>query len=205
MLILKDSIDLVTLHRNGLANLTIGSLMNMSLLVKNLTNYKQTESDRSDEKLLRSLLTDDLSEQEQIKIIRHVFSDLIKWTYDDLVVHLTQVFNFTNEECSQLIHQYPILSASTTEVITMTAPNYNATAPKDVTDLTANLWQARKLLVDAKKLISATALTPGDYDSQKDFEEAILERLEVQKNFLGINRFLDNQINFAQPHIPKKK
>ena len=204
MLILKDSIDLVTLHRNGLANLTIGSLMNMSLLVKNLTNYKQTESDRSDEKLLRSLLTDDLSEQEQIKIIRHVFSDLIKWTYDDLVVHLTQVFNFTNEECSQLIHQYPILSASTTEVITMTAPNYNATAPKDVTDLTANLWQARKLLVDAKKLISATALTPGDYDSQEDFQEALLERLEVQKNFLGINKFLDNQINFAQPYVPKK-
>ena len=176
----------------------------MSLPIKNLTNYKQTESDRLDEKLLRSLLTDDLSEQEQIKIIRHVFSDLIKWTYDDLVVHLTQVFNFTNEECSQLIHQYPILSASTTEVITMTAPNYNATAPKDVTDLTANLWQARKLLVDARKLISATALTPGDYDSQEDFQEALLERLEVQKNFLGINKFLDNQINFAQPYVPKK-
>ena len=204
MLILKYSIDLVTLHSNGLANLMIGSLMNMSLPIKNLTNYNQTESDRLDEKLLRSLLTDDLSEQEQIKIIRHVFSDLIKWTYDDLVVHLTQVFNFTNEECSQLIHQYPILSASTTEVITMTAPNYNATAPKDVTDLTANLWQARKLLVDAKKLISATALTPGDYDSQEDFQEALLERLEVQKNFLGINKFLDNQINFAQPYVPKK-
>ena len=204
MLILKDSINLVTLHSNGLANLMIGSLLNMSLPIKNLTSYKQTESDRLDEKLLRSLLTDDLSEQEQIKIIRHVFSDLIKWTYDDLVVHLTQVFNFTNEECSQLIHQYPILSASTTEVITMTAPNYNATAPKDVTDLTANLWQARKLLVDAKKLISATALTPGDYDSQEDFQEAIIERLEVQKNFLIINKFLDNQINFAQPYVPKK-
>tara|TARA_B100001778_G_scaffold292179_1_gene262625 strand:+ start:823 stop:1083 length:261 start_codon:yes stop_codon:yes gene_type:complete len=86
----------------------------------------------------------------------------------------------------------------------MTAPNYNATAPKDVTDLTANLWQARKLLVDAKKLISATALTPGDYDSQEDFQEAIIERLEVQKNFLIINKFLDNQINFAQPYVPKK-
>ena len=205
MLIIKDSIDPVTLHNNGLANLMIGSLMNMSLPIKNLTNYVQTKIDKEDAKLLRKLLTDNLSEHEQTKIIRHVFSDLIKWTYDDLVIHLTQVFNFTDDECSQLIHQYPILSASSTEVITMTAPNYNATTPRDVTDLTANLWQARKLLVDAKKLISATALTPGDYDSQKDFEEAILERLEVQKNFLEINRFLDNQINFAQPHIPKKK
>ena len=205
MLIIQDSIDPVTLHNNGLANLMIGSLMNMSLPIKNLTNYVQTKTDKEDAKLLRKLLTDDLSEQEQIKIIRHVFSDLIKWTYDDLVIHLTQVFNFTDDECSQLIHQYPILSASTTEVITMTAPNYNATTPKDVTDLTANLWQARRLLVDAKRLISATALTPGDYDSQEDFDDAVLERLEIQKNFLLINKFLDNQINFAQPHIPKKK
>ena len=205
MLIRKLNINLVTLHSNGLANLMIGSLMNMSLPIKNLTNYVQTKTDKEDAKLLRKLLTDDLSEQEQNKIIRHVFSDLIKWTYDDLVIHLTQVFNFTDDECSQLIHQYPILSASTTEVITMTAPNYNATTPKDVTDLTANLWQARRLLVDAKRLISATALTPGDYDSQEDFDDAVLERLEIQKNFLLINKFLDNQINFAQPHIPKKK
>jgi len=205
MLIPKDSIDLVTLRSNGLANLMIGSLMNMSLPIKNLTNYVQTKTDKEDAKLLRKLLTDDLSEQEQIKIIRHVFSDLIKWSYDDLVIHLTQVFNFTDDECSQLIHQYPILSASTTEVITMTAPNYNATTPKDVTDLTANLWQARRLLVDAKRLISATALTPGDYDSQNDFDDAVLERLEVAKNFLLINKFIDDQINFAQPHIPKKK
>jgi len=205
MLIRKLNINLVTLHSNGLANLMIGSLMNMSLPIKNLTNYVQTKTDKEDAKLLRKLLTDDLSEHEQNKIIRHVFSDLIKWTYDDLVIHLTQVFNFTDDECSQLIHQYPILSASTTEVITMTAPNYNATTPKDVTDLTANLWQARRLLVDAKRLISATALTPGDYDSQEDFDDAVLERLEIQKNFLLINKFLDNQINFAQPHIPKKK
>ena len=205
MLIRKLNINLVTLHSNGLANLMIGSLMNMSLPIKNLTNYVQTKTDKEDAKLLRKLLTDDLSEQEQSKIIRHVFSDLIKWTYDDLVIHLTQVFNFTDDECSQLIHQYPILSASTTEVTTMTAPNYNATTPKDVTDLTANLWQARRLLVDAKRLISATALTPGDYDSQEDFDDAVLERLEIQKNFLLINKFLDNQINFAQPHIPKKK
>ena len=205
MLIIKDSIDPVTLHNNGLANLMIGSLMNMSLLMKRLMSYVQTKTDKEDAALLRKLLTDDVSEEEQLKIIRHVFSDLIKWTYDDLVIHLTQVFNFTNDECSQLLHQYPILSTSTTGVITMNVPNYNATAPKDVTDLTANLWQARKLLVDAKKLISATALTPGDFDSQDDFQDSVLQRLEVAKNFLLINKFIDDQINFAQPHIPKKK
>ena len=80
----------------------IGSLMNMSLLIKNLTNYVQTKTDKEDAKLLRKLLTDDLSEQEQIKIIRHVFSDLIKWSYDDLVIHLTQVFNFTDDAIEKI-------------------------------------------------------------------------------------------------------
>ena len=87
----------------------------------------------------------------------------------------------------------------------MNVPNYNATAPKDVTDLTANLWQARKLLADAKKLINATSLTEEDYDSKDDYEDSVLQRLEVAKNFLLINKFIDDQINFAQPHIPKKK
>jgi len=205
MLNLKLDQHHVTRQNNGLANLTIGSLMNMSLLMKRLMSYVQTKTDKEDAALLRKLLTDDVSEEEQLKIIRHVFSDLIKWTYDDLVIHLTQVFNFTNDECSQLLHQYPIISTSTTGVITMNVPNYNATAPKDVTDLTANLWQARKLLVDAKKLISATALTPGDFDSQDAFQDSVLQRLEVAKNFLLINKFIDDQINFAQPHIPKKK
>ena len=191
---LKPDQHHVTLQSNGLANLMIGYLMNMSLLMKRLMSYVQTKTDKEDAALLRKLLTDDLPEQEQIKIIRHVFSDLIKWTYDDLVVHLTQVFDFTNEECSQLIHQYPILSASTTEVITMNAPNYNATAPKDVSDLVTNFWNARKLLQDAARLISATALTPKDFPTQQDFDESVLQRLEIQKSFLSINRFIDDQI-----------
>ena len=41
------------------------------------------------------------------KIINHCFSDLIKWTYDDAVFQLTQIFSFTDEECEQLIKDKP--------------------------------------------------------------------------------------------------
>ena len=83
-------------------------------------SYIQTEGDKSDEKLLRRLLTEKMSEKDANKIISHVFSDLIKWTYDDAVFHLTQLFNFTDKECDQLFTEYDILSSSTTTTATAT-------------------------------------------------------------------------------------
>mgnify|MGYP004107116665 CR=1 FL=1 len=86
------------------------------------------------------------------KIINHCFSDLIKWTYDDAVFQLTEIFSFTDQECEQLLKEYDILSDTTEEVIMNPAPNFNATAPRDVKDLAENLWQARKYISTAKKL-----------------------------------------------------
>ena len=65
-------------------------------------SYKQTESDKADEKLLRRLLSEEMPLKDANDIITHVFSNLIRWTYDDAVIHLTQVFNFTDEEADQL-------------------------------------------------------------------------------------------------------
>ena len=149
--------------------------------------YIQTQTDKEDEKLLRKLLSEKMPEKDADKIISHVFSNLIKWTYEDAVLHLTQVFNFTEEECNRLIKEYDILSSTTKEVIMNPPPNFNATAPNDVKDYSANLWQARKCLSDAKKLINATALTPRDYENDDDFHEAGLLNLTTDKarNLIG--------------------
>ena len=72
-------------------------------------SYKQTEGDKADEKLLRRLLTEKMSEEDANKIISHVFSDIIKWTYDDAIFQLTQIFTFTDEECDRLIKEYDIV------------------------------------------------------------------------------------------------
>ena len=56
-------------------------------------SYIQTQTDKEDEKLLRKLLSEKMPEKDADKIISHVFSNLIKWTYEDAVLHLTQVFN----------------------------------------------------------------------------------------------------------------
>ena len=196
---------MLTQNNNGLANLTIGFRISMSLLQKKLMSYRQTESDKSDEKLLRRLLSEKMPDKDAKKIINHVFSDLIKWTYEDAVFHLTQIFNFTDEESDQLIKEYDILTSATKEVIMNPPPSFEATAPRDVNDYKSNLWQARKLLLEAKKLISATALTPRDYHNQKDFEEAIVQRMELQVNFVNINKYIDDHLTFAKNYTPPGK
>ena len=130
MLIDKVSIDLVTHHNNGLANLIIGCKMNMSLLKKNLMSYVQTEGDKADEKLLRRLLSEKMPKKDADKIISHCFSDLIKWTYDDAVFQLTEIFSFTDQECEQLLEEYDILSTTTEEVIMNPAPNFQCYCTK---------------------------------------------------------------------------
>ena len=84
-------------------------------------------------------------------------------------------------------------------------PNFNATAPNDVKDYSANLWQARKHLSDAKKLISATALTPSDYDDQEDFQDAVVQRMYLQDHFMQINKYIDEHIDFAKSYVPLQK
>ena len=46
-------------------------------------SYIQTQTDKEDEKLLRKLLSEKMPEKDADKIISHVFSNLIKWTYED--------------------------------------------------------------------------------------------------------------------------
>jgi hypothetical protein len=136
------------------------------------------------------------------KIINHVFSDLIKWTYDDAIFQLTQIFNFTDEECEQLLKENDILSSSTKEVIMNPAPTFNATSPRDVKDLADNLWHARKHISDAKKLISATALTADDYLTQKDFQEAVVQRANLNFHFISITKYIDEMSEHTKGHIP---
>ena len=139
------------------------------------------------------------------KIINHCFSDLIKWTYDDAVFQLTEIFSFTDQECEQLLKEYDILSDTTEEVIMNPAPNFNATAPRDVKDLAENLWQARKHISDAKKLISATALTPDDYDNRESFQEAVVQRANVNFHFISITKYIDEMSEYTKGYVPPLK
>ena len=98
-------------------------------------SYKQTESDKADEKLLRRLLTEEMPLQDATDIITHVFSNLIRWTYDDAVIHLTQVFNFTDEEADQLLSKHNIVCNSAPDLIMNPPPKYVARAEANMKPL----------------------------------------------------------------------
>ena len=85
------------------------------------------------------------------------------------------------------------------------APNFNATAPRDVKDLAENLWQARKHISDAKKLISATALTPDDYDNREAFQEAVVQRANVNFHFISITKYIDEMSEYTKGYVPPLK
>jgi len=86
-----------------------------------------------------------------------------------------------------------------------TPPSFEATAPRDLDDYKSNLWQARKILVNAKKLISATALTRRDYPNQIAFEDAVVRRAELQANFLNITKYIDDHLAFVKNHTQPGK
>ena len=56
--------------------------------------YFQSASDKADERLLRSLLNDDATPMQAKRIFARVFSDLIKWSTEDIEEHLAYAFNF---------------------------------------------------------------------------------------------------------------
>lgn len=70
-------------------------------------SYTQTTIDRKDAEQLRKVLRKETSVQETHSILKYIFSDLIKWTREDIETHLSSVYNFTPIEIDQFIEQNP--------------------------------------------------------------------------------------------------
>ena len=79
--------------------------------------YVQTDSDKKDERLLRQLLTGTPTNEQVEAIMTNTFSDLIKWTLEDVTHHLIHVFNFTPGEVDLLIERYPMHIPTNTQTI----------------------------------------------------------------------------------------
>ena len=66
----------------SLKGLTIG----LPKILMSMT-YLQSASDKADERLLRSLLNEDATSEQAKRIFTRVFSDLIKWSTEDIEEH----------------------------------------------------------------------------------------------------------------------
>ena len=164
--------------------------------------YVQTDSDKKDERLLRQLLTGTPTNEQVEAIMTNTFSDLIKWTLEDVTEHLIHVFNFTPGEVDLLIERYPMHIPTNTETIRRPAPmpTFKQNSER-VVKYAQDLWKARKELNETKKLLSTTALKVKDYSSADAYEIAMAERLNINSAFVDINKYIDSQLENAHQYI----
>ncbi len=167
--------------------------------------YINTKEHKQDERLLRTLLKANVSNREAEAVLQHIFSDLVKWTLEDVIIHLTQVFNFTPIEVDLLIERYPAHIPTVREIMRRSAalPVFTQNSER-VKEFTENLWKARKTLNDGKKLLSKTPIYREDYENQEDYDFASAERLNVNAAFVDINRWIDSQLENAHSFIQGK-
>jgi hypothetical protein len=164
--------------------------------------YIQTDSDKKDERLLRQLLTGTHTSEQVNSIMKNTFSDLIKWTLEDVTDHLIHVFNFTPGEVDLLTERYPMHIPTNTTTIRRPAPmpTFKKNSER-VVKYAHDLWKARKELNETKKLLSTTVLSKTDYTSQESFDAAMAERLNVNSAFVDINKYIDAQLENAHQYI----
>ncbi len=168
-------------------------------------SYIQTAEDKKDAHLLHQLLEGDLSEDQAQSILNHTFSDLIKWTFDDVMNHLVEVFKFSPIQAEKLIEKYPIHIPDSSPPLKMTYPlptfEKNSQRAKD---LAQNFWSAKRLLKDAKGLLSKTTLYPADYLNNEDFESALAEGANINDAFGEISRFINSHLENVHQQIQGK-
>jgi len=164
--------------------------------------YVQTDSDKKDERLLRQLLTGKPTNEQVEAIMTNTFSDLIKWTLEDVTHHLIHVFNFTPGEVDLLIERYPMHIPTNTQTVKKPAPfpSFKKNSER-VIKYAQDLWKARKELNETKKLLSTTALRPTDYPDEEAYDAAIAERLNINSAFVDINKYIDGQLENAHQYI----
>ena len=173
----------------SLKGLTIG----LPKILMSMT-YLQTASDKADERLLRSLLNDDATPEQAQRIFKRVFSDLIKWSTEDIEEHLAYAFNFRPLEIEHLFNKFTHeLPTQANLALTYRAFPCFDNDFKRAEEYGNNFEQAKHLLNKVKQSLSKIALFPGDFWSLDDWDKFIKERQKW-------NSFLSEFSNYIDEH-----
>ena len=167
--------------------------------------YNQESADN-----LRKVISGEAKGDEAKAIMQEAFTPLVKWDDAEVVeTHLTHSYNLDKTEIETLYNKgyCPVV-----DVVEKKEPTpANSPKPqwkpgsKRVKDHATELWKARQHLQDAKKCISATALFPVDYKTEEDFHQALSERLNVNRDFVNLNFFIDSHLDWANRFIAENE
>ena len=150
---------------------------------------------KEEELLLRSLLTGSPSSARAQEILNLTFTPhLIRWSMEDVHMHLREFYNFSNQEVEKIIDNYPIEIPVRAEVFSHSPPLpiFQANDEKVIAYAQA-LDNASQKLTETKKELSKNELNRGHYQTEEDFNKAIAERANLQASFLEIRKFIDKE------------
>ena len=168
--------------------------------------YFQSTSDKADERLLRSLLNDDATPMQAKRIFARVFSDLIKWSTEDIEEHLAYAFNFRPIEIEHLFNKFTHeLPTQTNLDLTYRAfPNFDHD-PNRAKEYGTHCEDAKHLLNKVKQSLSTTTLFPGDFHSLEDWDKFIKERQKWNVLISEFSTYIDEHrqsaLKIAQSNI----
>tara|TARA_Y100001970_G_C14190987_1_gene835383 strand:- start:1429 stop:1941 length:513 start_codon:yes stop_codon:yes gene_type:complete len=158
-----------------------------------MTNYKDL-SDKQDERLLRTLLSNDATASQAERIFKRTFSDLIKWSMEDIEEQLIHAFNFKPLEIEHLLnrfsHQLP--TQENLESTYKVFPNFSGNLEK-ANQYGNNCADAKNLLSKVKRALSNTSLVSNDFESTNEWNMFIKQRLKWNELIIDFAKYIDEQ------------
>ena len=155
------------------------------------------------EKIGRILVEKEMPIQEMITLWTDVFPTLVIWSTEEIRQHLTELFEFSEEESDTLIEKYEnLLQNKVSPSKEMTSlPNLDKINP-DLHPIINTLWEANSFLKRAEKCLDHSELLRYFHESPENFKKSQFEKddikIQIQKVKDSINKKLTNYLDYKE-------
>ena len=148
------------------------------------------------EKIGRILEEKEMPIKEMVTLWTDVFPTLVIWSTEEIRQHLTELFEFSEEEADILIEKYEnLLQSKVSPSKEMTSlPNLDKINP-DLHPIINTLWEANSFLKRAEKCLDHSELQRYlDSKSKVDFEKSTIEKDLIKEKMLEIDKLMVKRI-----------
>ena len=155
------------------------------------------------EKIGRILEEKEMPIKEMVNLWTDVFPTLVIWSTEEIKQHLTELFEFNEDEADILIEKYEnLLQSKVSPSKEMTSlPNLDKINP-DLHPIINTLWEANSFLKRAEKCLDHSELLRYFHESTENFKKSQFEKddmkIQIQKVKDSINKKLTYYLDYRE-------
>tara|TARA_R100000742_G_C4227236_1_gene49591 strand:- start:161 stop:655 length:495 start_codon:yes stop_codon:yes gene_type:complete len=155
------------------------------------------------DKIRRILENKALSTEEIITLWTDAFPTLVIWSDEEIKEHLTEIFEFNEEETNILMEKYQTLIQNKVSPLKemTTLPNLDKIDP-DLHNIINTDWETLSFIKRARKSLDHSELLRYFHESKDEFEKFESEKDEIKKQIQNIekrlNKRLQKYLNYNQ-------